>query len=219
MVTQPSISVRGEVTLEVDPEIAVVSIAVMARDKDRRRALDLLAKRNAAVLAMARALGDAVEKVESGAASVHPELKDGTKERVTGYVARGNVTVTISDFTVLSDMVTGLAGEEMVAVTGPWWRLRSDSPVHRRARVSAARDALQRAREYADAFGARVTELVHLADPGLLTEAGQPRIVHARAAAFATSAVGDELEFEPVKQTVRAEVDARFLMTAPTLDG
>ena len=225
MVTQPSISVRGEAVLEVDPEIAVISVAVMVRDKDRRRAVDLLAKRNGKVLAMVRALGEAVDKVESGAASVQPEFKDGGrgKDRVTGYVARGNISVTISDFTVLGDLVTGLAGEEMVAVTGPWWSLRPDSPVRRRARVSAAQDALQRAREYADAFGATVTELVHLADPGLLADADRPQIVHARTAgraeAFATAAAAEELEFEPVKQSVRAVVDARFLMTAPTLGG
>src|SRR6266702_1736320 len=106
MTAQPSISVRGEAVLEVDPEIAVISVAVMVRDKDRRRAVDLLAKRNGKVLAMVRALGEAVDKVESGAASVHREFKDGGrgKDRVTGYVARGNISVTISDFTVLGDL-------------------------------------------------------------------------------------------------------------------
>ena len=35
MNSQPLISVKGEATLEVDPEIAVVNVTVMARDKDR----------------------------------------------------------------------------------------------------------------------------------------------------------------------------------------
>ena len=39
MPTEPVISVRGEAVLEVDPEIAVVWVSVMARDKDRRRAV------------------------------------------------------------------------------------------------------------------------------------------------------------------------------------
>jgi len=222
MTSQPFISVRGEASLEVDPEIAIISVQVRARDKDRHRALDLLAVRNNKVLSTVRAQGDAVEKVESGPASLQPEFKDGGKarERVTAYVAHATVSVTIADFTILGDLVTSLADGEMVAVRGPWWSLRPDSPVFRQVRVSAAHDALQRAREYADAFGGEVTGLVELADPGL--DMGRPpqvrHMVASRAAAFeASAAQPEELEFEPAKQTVRAEVDARFTVTVPAL--
>ncbi len=224
MTAQPSISVRGEAVLEVDPEIAVVSVTVMARDKDRRRALDLLAKRNGNVLAVVRRLGEAVEKVESGSASVHPEFKDGSraKERITAYVARGSVSVTVGDFTVLGDLVASLAGEEMVAVAGPWWSLRPDSPVRAQVRLHAARDALDRARQYAEAFGGRVTGLAEVADAGLLTDGEHPVRMRAMAARgkreFAVAAQGTELEFEPARQTVRAQVEARFTMTSPSFD-
>jgi uncharacterized protein len=221
MTAQPSISVRGEAVLEVDPEIAVVSVTVMARDADRHRALDLLAKRNGNVLAVVRELGEAVEKMESGSASVHPEFKDGNraKERVTRYVARSSLSVTVRDFTVLGDLVASLAGEEMVAVAGPWWSLRPDSPVHGQARLRAARDASQRARQYAEAFGGRVNGLLEVADAGLLSEGERPVHVRAMAAggarAFAAAAQSAELEFEPAKQTVHAQVEARFTMTSP----
>src|SRR5260370_7159817 len=56
----------------------------------------------------------------------------------------------------------------MVAVTGPGWPLRPGSQVYREVRLAAARDATQRAREYAEAFGGRVTGLVEAADTGLL---------------------------------------------------
>jgi hypothetical protein len=74
--------------------------------------------------------GQAVEKLESGAASVHPEFKDGrARERVTGYVARVGFTVTVGDFAVLGERVPRLGAEEMVAVTGPAWPLPPDSHV------------------------------------------------------------------------------------------
>src|SRR5258708_31699929 len=60
----------------------------------------------------------------------------------------------------------------MVAVTGPAWRLRPGSQVYRQVRLAAARDATQRAREYAEAFGGRVTALVEAADTGLLGAGG-----------------------------------------------
>ena len=71
----------------------------------------------------------------------------------------------------------------MTALEGPWWKLRHDSPVHRQARQEAARDAVVRAREYAEALGARLLGLVELADESLVTEAPAPRAHPAPAAA------------------------------------
>lgn len=216
---EPVISVRGESMLEVDPEIAVVGVTVMARDKARRRALDLLAERNRQVAALIKGYGDAVENLESEPVRVYPAFKDDkARERVTGYVARAGFQMTISDFTVLGELVPRLADQEMVAVAGPAWRLRLDSGVYREARLAAARDATQRAREYAEAFGGRVTGLVEAADTGLLgTNRDQPRGFMARAAMAAGrgDAGPPEFDFEPAKQTVHAEVEARFTMTAP----
>ncbi len=54
MNSQPVISVRGEARLEVEPEIALLGVTVMAQDKDRRRALKLLAGRTRASWRAAR---------------------------------------------------------------------------------------------------------------------------------------------------------------------
>ncbi len=87
MDSQPVISVRGEARLEVEPEIALLGVTVMAQDKDRHRALKLLAGRARAVADLIRGYGEAVEKLESGPARVHPAFRDGKgRERVTGYV-------------------------------------------------------------------------------------------------------------------------------------
>ena len=225
MPTEPVISVRGEAVLEVDPEIAVVWVSVMARHKDRREAIDLLAERSHRVTSLIRDFGTAVEKLESGAVVVRPEFKDGKpSERVTGYVARASIAVTVADFTVLAELVTSLAGQEMVALTGPDWQLRPDSPVHRAARLAAAKDAIRRAREYAEAFGGTITGLAEAADTGLLG-GSPPRTAFAATSARALSSragPGEEgsvqLDFEPASQQVIAQIEARFTMTAPSLD-
>jgi hypothetical protein len=89
--------------------------------------------------------------------------------------------------------------------------------------VAAARDAVERAREYAEALGSRVSGLVELADTGLLADAvsgaGQP---FAPATAMrATSVIGTPepvtLDVEPVRQVVRASVEARFTIEPPAL--
>ena len=54
---EPVISVRGEANLEVEPEIAIVWVSVHARDADRRRAVEQLAKRTSAVSGTIKVFG------------------------------------------------------------------------------------------------------------------------------------------------------------------
>ena len=120
MPAEPVISVRGEATLEVEPEIAIVWVTVMARDADRHKAVDLLAGRSGRVGDMIKGFGEAIEKLESQPVNVQPVFKDGkVREKVSGYLARAGFTVTVRDFAVLGDLVAGLADADMVTVTGP----------------------------------------------------------------------------------------------------
>jgi uncharacterized protein YggE len=213
---EPVISVRGEATLEVEPEIAVVWVVALAQHADRHRAVELLAGRTGAVSATIKGFGEAIEKLESQPVSVQPVVKDGRRGKISSYVARAGFTVTVRDFAVLGDLVTSLAD---VAVTGPDWQLRPGSPVYRAARLAAARDATQRAGEYAEAFGGRLTGLVEAADTGLL--AAQPQrtpFAAARAVALGGGDEGPAFDFEPARQTVTAQVEARYTMTAPHFD-
>src|SRR5499433_2625942 len=180
MPAEPVISVRGEATLEVEPEIAVVWVAVLARAADRHRAVELLTGRTARVSGMIKGFGEAIEKLESQPVNVQPVFKDGRiREKVSGYLARAGFTVTVRDFAVLGDLVAGLADADMVTVTGPDWGLRPGSPVYRAARLAAAKDATRRAGEYAEAFGGRISGLVEAADSGMMGDTGRPRFMAA----------------------------------------
>jgi uncharacterized protein YggE len=215
MDTQPVISVRGEARLEVEPEIAVVSATIEARDRDRRTVLERLATRNRQLTDLVKSHGEAIEKLESGPVTVYPELK-GNKpgERIARYIGRASLTVTVRDFTVLGELTAAIADSELVTVLGPWWQLRPDSAAYREARLAAARDAILRAGEYAEAFGGRVAGLIEAADTGLLTEPGDQRAprFHTFAAAGLAAPGPVELDFEPARQTVTAQVEARFAM-------
>ncbi|MFS8203060.1 SIMPL domain-containing protein [Streptomyces sp. CWNU-52B] len=218
----PRIAVRGEAHLEVDPEIARIGITVNARGTDRKDALGDLTRRNSAVLDLVKAYGDAVEKLETGAFSITPELtKHGRGERVRAYHGRVHITAELTDFTALGELTTRLADLDLTRVDGPWWVLRPDSPAHRRARQQAVREAVQRAREYAEALGTTLAALVELADIG--AENAQPYGVESRFAAMKTrgAAPGSDqppaLDLEPQRQHVYAQVNARFTMSPPAL--
>ncbi|MFE3324051.1 SIMPL domain-containing protein [Streptomyces sp. NPDC059176] len=219
----PRIAVRGEARIEVDPEIARIGVTVSARGTDRRSALDDLTRRNTHVLDLIKTYGTAVEKLETGAFSISPELsRHGRGERVRAYHGRVHITAVLSDFTALGELTTRLADLDLTRVDGPWWSLRPDSPAHGEARRQAVVEAVQRAREYAEAVGARLAALVELADLGAeapTSYAMPPAQGAMRSAAFAGSAAeaAPALDLEPERQTVYAQVNARFTMTPPQL--
>lgn len=223
---EPLVSVRGEALVEVGPETAQVNVAVGARDKHKEDTLRRLDERSSAVLALVASFGEAVERVETASVRIGPEFKDGKpNERILGYSAVIRHTLTVVDFDRLGDLVARLAELELVDVAGPWWALRRDSPVYREARRTAAREAVARARDYAEALGSRVVGLVELADTGLLSEAAGNDGWHTgpapaaaapmRMAAAAATPQPVTLDLEPVRQVVRASVEGRFLIAPP----
>lgn len=107
----PRVSVRGEVTVEVEPEIARMTLTVFARDKDRRRTLDRLAQRNDEVRALIKGYGEAIEELGGGGLTVYPDLRDRRTEKVRGYRGVVRLRVTIGDFTVLGELAGRLADQ------------------------------------------------------------------------------------------------------------
>lgn len=204
----PYVAVRGEATVEAEPELARFSVTATTRADTREAALRTLEARVVQVREVLDGFAAAVERRETSAMQVHPELAEDS-QRVAAYVASLGTTVTVTDFAALGELLVALGRVEHAAVYGPWWELRPDSPVGASARRAAVRDAVARAREYAAAVGAQVQRLLSIADSGM-SGGGYGA---ATRLAFAESAAP---ELEPARQTVSASVEMRFAITAPT---
>ncbi|MEU6037112.1 MULTISPECIES: SIMPL domain-containing protein [Actinomadura] len=222
----PVISVRGEVVLEAQPELALLSVHVQSQEDERRTALDRLVERNQHALDLIRSYGAAVERVETGGLAISPVLRQRRREgEIRAYQGTAWIKVTVVDFTVLGELVTRLGDMERTFVHGPQWDLRRDSEVYARAARQAAQEAVARARSYAEALGARLTGLVELADSGLIRDnvrAATPMMAAPMAAETYGAVPPSEPEpivLEPETQLVRSSVEARFTVTAPDLDG
>ncbi|MEH0935638.1 SIMPL domain-containing protein [Micromonospora psammae] len=211
MTDGPVVAVRGAAYREVPPELARFHVTVRARERDREATLTRLAERSAAVRVLLAEHQPPVDRRETGELWVRPETSR-SNERVVGYRGSVTTTVTVTDFSTLAELMLRLADQEQVEVAGPQWSLRPDSPAHREARHAAIADALHRAREYAEALGARVTALLELADPN--EEYG---FASAGGAAWRAKGEPAELELDPPPQTVHAVVRARFAISEPVL--
>ncbi|WP_433115340.1 SIMPL domain-containing protein [Micromonospora sp. CA-246542] len=209
----PVVQVRGEATREVPPELARFGVTVTARGQDREATLTQLAEGAAAVRVLLDGSEPAVARRETGDLWVRPQTKR-SGERVVGWLGSVTTNVTVTDFTALGELMLRLADQDQVEVSGPFWELRPDSPAYREARHAAIGDALLRAREYAEALGARVTALIELADAG---PADRPMFARAAYAGGGAGGGVPELELDPQPQTVQAAVQARFTISEPVL--
>jgi hypothetical protein len=216
MTQPPTVAVRGEVHREVEPEIATVSATVNARAGDQDKAKRLLTERLDAVRALLDRYADAIDKRETAGVSIRPDYSGRFGERVRGYLGSATTTVTVHDFAVLGDLLLALGGLELTTVYGPYWALRPDSPAYREARHAALRDAVHRARDYAEALGSRIDALVEVADAGMSGQAPpQPMMFAAARSAPEGGDGGPELNLDPERQHVYASVEARFAITVP----
>lgn len=214
-----TVIVRGEATVEADPEIVVFSVSVRARARDRREAMENLARRSAEFTTLVKSFGEAIEKVETSGVSVYPELRRGRDERVRWYRGAVRSRLTVADLSVAGELVAKVSDLELCLIEGPWWQLRTSSAIYHDARAQAARAAVARAAEYAEAVGGRLLTLIELADTGLTQP---PRTIPLRyaAQAMAPGAPAEEtpavIDLEPETQVVTATVEARFTMTQPS---
>ncbi|WP_327376987.1 SIMPL domain-containing protein [Streptomyces sp. NBC_01216] len=215
----PHLTVRGQAHLEVDPDIAHIGVTVHARGADRAVTLADLTRRNGQVLELLKSYGDAVEKPETGRFSIGPEPRRGRAERPTVYRGQVRVTAELADFTTLGELTARLSDLEQTSVEGPWWALRHDAPAYAEARRLAVTEAVRRARAYAGALGSSLAALLELSD----TESSPPSALRHVSGGVHMAFAGEgaeelpSLDLEPQRQTVTAEVTARFTITPPAL--
>jgi uncharacterized protein len=209
-VPPPHVLVRGEAVLLVDPEVADIGITVRTRARDRQTALERCAARQAEVSAVLASADDAVENLETAGVSVHLEVRD---RRAPGeQVASVHTRVTVNRLDLAGELVVALGRLDDVEVFGPTWRLRTESPVHERARLDAVRDAIHRARQYAAAFGAELTALLEVRDAGLSGGGFQVAGAMAPMGRFESDI---SLDLTPARQEVHGSVEVRFAMSVP----
>lgn len=228
MHTPPVLAVRGESTIEVEPELARIEVSVAATSAQAVPARRMLAERGAVIEKILGEFGEVIEKDESSGMRLTPQLpgRAGTGQ-TAGYHGVIHHSITITGFDRLGELMARLSATEMTEVGGPWWDLRPDSPVYREARVAAVTDAVSRARDYAAAMGSELSGLIELADAHLLSEARGPAEPRGLAAPSprlpqrprALAAEGPVFDLAPVRQRVRASVEARFTITEPDVSG
>jgi uncharacterized protein len=225
MHNSPIVAVRGEVALEVEPEVARIEVSIAARSSDRAATIKALTERDAEVSLIFGDFDEIIEKSESSGVRLRPQQLGAGPACEPSFHGVIHHVVTVISFGRLGELMGQLAEDDLTEVGGPWWDLRPGSPVYRQARMAAVADAVRRARDYASAVGSELVGLVELADAHMLSESrgpAEPRALAGSSARLphrprAVAAEEPVFDLAPAPQAVRAVVEARFIISAPDL--
>ena len=227
----PLLSVRAEARQLVAPDYAVVNGQIEHTAGSKVEAVRSVADSLDRLTADLAALGAVPFDEGAGrrpltwsahSSATHEEFyhdsETGRMERTGQVTATVALRVIVRDLDALDDLGGVLAAHPSLTVHGETWHVDWDNPAWPQVRAAAISAAIGKARDYAAALGARLQDVEHIADAGLL--GGDTAPYHTvRSLGYAASG-GDQPgtpALTPVPQELTATIEARFRTTGVSL--
>lgn len=164
------ITITGEGSAAVAPDMAILSLGVSREAKTAREALDLNNAAMTEVIEAMKARGIEGRDLQTSNFSIQPRYthyrpKEGEEQKppqITGYVVSNNLTVRIRDLTKIGEVL-----DESVTLgvnTGGGINFTNDDPKSEitKARTAAMKDALDRANTLLEAAGASLGKIISI---------------------------------------------------------
>jgi uncharacterized protein YggE len=201
------VTVRGEAAIRVEPDEAVLAIALSALEEDPGSALADVSARTERLATILDDLGIPRGDRSTSGVSLREEF-DHTSEgrRSLGHRAVANTVVRTADPATIGRLVTAAATELRAQLAGPHWQIASSNPARLDVAREASAEATRKARAYAEGVGAKLGRLVHLAEPNDL---GRPM---ARRASLTPMTAGGDMPIDPGELEVTALIEATFVL-------
>jgi uncharacterized protein YggE len=153
--TPPTITVNGEATISVPPDLAQIDSGVTTEAKTAREASEANNKAMGIVLLALKNGGIAEMDFQTSRLSLSPQSAPGRNPnapfQITGYRASNRVTVTIRDITKVADTIDVLVGAGANEISGISFSVSKASKLLDDARSEAIADARRKAEIYAKA--------------------------------------------------------------------
>ncbi len=195
------VTVTGEASLSVAPDVAVIRIGVTSQGKTAKAASDTNAKQMTAVLAAIKADGIAERDIQTSRLSLQPQY-DPNKAgpaHLLGFQVTNQLTVTIRDIGKLPEFLDSAVGAGANEMSGIEFVVSKQSNLLDQVRAEAIADAHRKAELYAQAAGAKIGRVVTIIDEGATPPYPAMKALRAGAVPIA-----------PGEQTLRAAVSVSY---------
>jgi len=165
-----AISVTGEATVSVPPDLAEVDGGVASEAKTAREASEANNAAMAKVLAALKGAGIDAKDIQTSRLSLQPQSAPNRTgpSAVVGYRASNRVTIRVRDVTKVANVIDTLVGAGANEIGGINFMVSQASKLLDEAREQAVADARRKAEIYAKAAG------VTLGAPLSISEEGSP---------------------------------------------
>ena len=159
-----NITVSGEGSVTVKPDRATVNLGVQATAPTATAALNQANTAANKLLAALKAAGIADDDIVTNGLAVYPQYNGGN--RVTGYQASNNVTVTVRAIDQTGPVVDAAAAAagDNITVGGVSFSVADPEAVIGAARAKAIDNAKTRAGQYAGAAGVKVGQVLQISE-------------------------------------------------------
>ena len=196
------VTVNGDATISVAPDVAIIRIGVTSQGKNARAASEANAKQMMAVLNAVKSTGIAERDIQTSRLSIQPQYDPnrGGPARLLGFQVTNQVTIKIRDVgalpTVLDHAIEAGANE----MSGIEFIVSEQSKLLDEARSEAMADARRKAELYAKAAGVKLGRVVAINEDGA-SPPPRPVMQAMRAGAVPVA---------PGEQTLRAGVTVSY---------
>ena len=203
----PNITVDGQATLSLKPEVGVLTVGVSAQALSAAQASQANAAASQNLVAALKKVLGPQDRLETTGYWLRPLTKwdDQAKQNVPlGYQATHEMRLTSRDPQALAGLLDAAVTAGANSVSGPQWELADPQAAQREALAAAFADARARALVLAQAAGLRLGRVLQIRTGGM----DQPGPVLAR---MAKSAAPTPLQ--PGQVQVHAEVSCVFALS------
>jgi uncharacterized protein len=222
----PVISVRSEVERSVDPDQLTLHGHLGVLRDDKSAALQAaavavetlksgLSKLGGVTLSASTARNPLTWSIQQ--VQTHPYHDPSTGRTGTTIAAAASVLLTIRNMGLVEAVEELLASMDGLQMGHAQWHVDPENPAWAELRGEAIREALRKGKDYAEALGAQLVEVQHIADVGLLGSDAGARVASASFRA-ASGGPGSSPSLDPVPQLLVARIEARFRTTPIPLD-
>lgn len=160
-----TLTVSGQGVASAVPDVAMISLGVRHSARQAAVAMDRVAVDSNAVLAALRAEGLAEADIQTSRISLSPNW-DYDARRVTGFTASVSFNVTLRDLARVGEVLalaTELGGNSFGGFS---MGIDDPSALEAQARAAAVADALEKARQYAEAAGVTLGDILTIREGG-----------------------------------------------------
>lgn len=166
-----TITVTGQASVEVAPDMATISLGVTEQAATAGEALTAVSAVSAQIYARLEAAGIEPRDMQTSGLNLHPLYRQSPSShneppRIIGFSASNLVTIRVRDLNILGTVLDQVAQDGANEFRGLRFGLQVPEPLENEARILAVKDAMARAALLAGAAGVPLGPLLSLSDGG-----------------------------------------------------